>query len=306
MSRNLNPRCIRVHGVLLTGVMALLAFGLTLPALAQPPVGPTDVAAADKIGVTLYQGNGFSGKVPLKRIYKADPSGDTGHYELEFASDNMNTKMDWKAKFKMPAGMILKSFELSTANGPIQVTTAGADSWDGQTLIDTVTLSPWNLNRVLQQCIDHLKQPDGSFKDSATFDLQADLTELVRGKGICTAPNAPPGSASSYSGQATPKTRVTAYIVNPAQKVTSDGRPDRLSQPRPGRLPPSDSGIGGAGHQPASGTLVLPTGPRLPQPASAGRLIAEPKRTEARETFKRTKPHVNFGVPVRQLQSAQP
>ena len=296
MSRNLNPRCIRVHGVVLTGVMALLALGLTLPAQAQPPVGPTDVAAADKIGVTLYQANGFSGKIPLRLVFEGNPQTDMGHYELKFASDNMNTKMDWKAKFKMPAGMIFKSFELGTANGPIQVTPAGADSWDGQTLIDTVSLSPWNLNRVLQQCIDHLKQPDGSFKDSATFDLQADLTELVRGKGICAAPNAPPGNASSYSGQATPKTRVTAYIVNPLKKATVDGRPDRLSLPRPARLPPSDSSIGGAGRQPASGSLVLPTGPRLPQPASAGRLIAEPKRTEAKETFKRTKPHVNVGT----------
>jgi hypothetical protein len=270
------------------GLVALLAASAPW-AQGQPPVGPTNVATEEKVGVTVYQVNGFNGEIPLKKVYKVDPSGDTGHYELEFASGNMNTKMQWKAKFIMPPGMIFKSFELFTANGPIQVTPASADTWDGQKLIDEVTLSPWSMSHVLQQCKQQLTNPDGTFKDSATFDLQANEVDQVRGKGICTFPNAPPGSASSYSGKATPKTRVKAYIVGGGQKATVGGDATRLSSGRPAARPPSriptgrpsrpmpprDTG-GASVKKPATGVLVLPSG-----------------GTAAKEKFVRTKPHVN-------------
>ena len=291
--------CTNLHGKLagratlsggawLVGLAALLAC-CSAPVQAQPPVGATNVAAAEKIGVTLFQVNGFNGQVPMKKVYKVDPSGDSGHYELDFASGGMNTKMAWKAKFVLPAGMIFKSFELLTANGPIQIAPASADTWDGQKIIDEVTLSPWNMNRVRQQCIQQLTNPDGTFKDSATFDLQADLVEVVRGKGICTPPNAPPGSASSYSGQSTPKTRVKAYIVGGAQNSTVGPEAKKLSAGQtaakatgtPASQPtqpagPRGSSSGASIQKPALGTLVLPTG-----------------GTAAKDHFERTKPHVN-------------
>ena len=149
-------RCVVIPGAMLCGLLALLALSVAAPVQAQPPVGPSQLAAKEKIGVTLYQVNGFRGKIPLKKVYKVDPSGDTGHYELEFASSSMNTKMDWEAKLVVPSGMIFKSLEVSTFNGNVNVTPASADSWDGQTIIDKVTVSPWNMNHVLDQCIAQL------------------------------------------------------------------------------------------------------------------------------------------------------
>jgi hypothetical protein len=289
-------------GAWLAGLVALLACW-SAPLKAQPPVGPTDIAAAEKVGVTLFQVNGFNGKIPLKKVYHVDPAGDSGHYELDFASAGMNTKMEWKAKFVIPPGMIFKSFEVFTANGPIQITPASADTWDGQKIIDEVTLSPWSLNHVLQQCKQQLTNPDGTFKDSATFDLQASEVEVVRGKGICTFPNAPPGSASSSSGKATPKTRVTAYIVGGAQHATGSPEAKKLTAERstasPTRLPasrptqpagPRGSGGGASVKKPALGTLVLPTG----------------GGTAAKDRFERTKPHVNAASEPLQLRDIVP
>lgn len=274
-----------IGGVCLTGLAALLAAG-SAPVHAQPPVGPGNIATAEKVGVTLFQVNGFNGQIPMKKVYKVDPSGDTGHYELDFASGGMNTKMAFKAKFVLPAGMVFKSLEVFTANGPTQVTTAAADTWDGHQIIDEITLSPWDMNRVRQQCIQQLTNPDGTFKDSATFDLQANLTEVVRGKGICSFPNAPPGSASSYSGTATPKTRVKAYIVGGSQHVgggespgigRAGAKPNRIPTTSvPSGRPTQPAGRGTGIKKPAIGELVLPSG-----------------GTAAKDRFERTKPHVN-------------
>ncbi|MCI0359530.1 MAG: hypothetical protein L0211_13720 [Planctomycetaceae bacterium] len=299
-------RAIFASSVLCTGIVALLAMLLAAPAQAQPPVGPTDVAAAEKIGVTLYQASGLHGKIPMKKVYKVDPSGDTGSYVLEFASANMNTKMDFQAKFVVPAGMVFKSFEVFMFNGNVNVTPGSADSWDGQTIIDKVTVSPWNMNHVLEQCIAQLTNPDGTFKDSATFDLQADVTELVRGKGIAAFPNAPPGSASSYSAQVKPRTRVVAYIVEESRKSEDSREIKRLSSDRPaarlpgspsarpGRPAPSrDTGSGASGAKPKFDAQVLPARPRMPQPPSSGVLSGGSSRTAAKEQFDRKKPHVN-------------
>jgi hypothetical protein len=301
------------RGVLACGLAALLATIPLAAAQAQPPAGPGNIAAAEKVGVTLYQANGLNGKIPLKKVWKVHPSGDSGQYVLEFASANMNTKLNIKAKFAMPDGMVFTSFEVSTHNGPQQVSTAGADSWDGQTLIDEVTVSPWNMNRVLQQCIDHLTNPDGTFKDSATFDLVASETEQIRGKGICKYPNAPPGALSSYNGKMTPKTRVEAYIVSTDRRGEGTRDNARLSSSSdvPSRRPTADQPT----RRPLPGRPSVdkptPTIPatRLPQtqvpprrvpqagsalPGAGGRLIADaPKASFAKEQFQRTKPHVN-------------
>jgi hypothetical protein len=299
-------RALFAPSALLNGLVAMLAMLLAAPAQAQPPVGPTGVATAEKVGVTLYQASGLHGRVPIKKVYKVDPSGDTGSYVLEFASANMNTKMEFEAKFVVPAGMVFKSFELGTFNGPIQVTPASADSWDGQTIIDKVTVSPWNMNHVLEQCIAHLTNPDGTFKDSATFDLEAGLTEYVRGKGIATFPNAPPGGASSDSAQVKPRTRVVAYLVEESRKSEGSREIKRLSSDRPavrlpgspsarpGRPAPSrDTGSGASGAKPKFDVQVLPGRSRLPQSASAGRLSGGSTPAAAKETFQRKKPHVN-------------
>ncbi|MCU0880529.1 MAG: hypothetical protein MUF06_22385 [Pirellulaceae bacterium] len=304
------------QGLVAAGLAALLAMIPLTAAQAQIPAGPGNIATAETTGVTLYQVNGLNGKIPLKKVWKVHPSGDSGQYVLEFASPNMNTKMNFKAKFAMPDGMVFTSFEVSSHNGPQQVTTAGADSWDGQTLIDEVTVSPWNMNRVLQQCIDHLSNPDGTFKNSATFDLVASETEYVRGKGICKHPNAPPGAASSFSGKVKPKTRVEAYIVSEdrrgadtrdSARLSSSGSASRPTADQPTRRPlPGRPSVGKpATDIPATRvpttrvphTQIPPR--RVPQtssaiPAAGGRLVAgTPQSSFAKEKFQRTKPHVN-------------
>jgi hypothetical protein len=211
----------------------------------------------------------------------------------------MNTKMDFQAKFVVPAGMVFKAFEIGTFNGPIQVTPASADSWDGQTIIDKVTVSPWNMNHVREQCIAHLTTPDGTFKDSATFDLQADLTELVRGSGIATFPSAPPGHASNYSAKVTPKTRVTAYLVEESRRSEAGREMRRLSGARPAQREPIKTvrptrpapQIGSGSTAATQATFqaeVLSPPVRKPQ-------LATPQRNQAyggaKETFQRTKPH---------------
>jgi hypothetical protein len=301
---------LRARGIATPAAGVLLATLLALAAVpgrvqAQPPLGPTELAAEEKVGVTLYQASGLTGKIPLKKVQVVHPTGDTSHYELQFASSNMNTKMEFQAKFVVPAGMVFKSFEIFTFNGPTSVTPAGADSWDGQTIIDKVTISPWNMNHVLEQCVAHLKQADGSYKSSATFDLEASLTELVRGKGIATFPNAPPGSASSYSAEVKPRTRVTAYIVEESRR-SEEGRPmRRLSGARPAErepirtirparpAPQGGSGSAAPATQATFQAEVLSPLVRKPQSSAPRRLTASPSSSAAKETFQRKKPHVN-------------
>jgi len=300
-ARHIARRSASASGVLLATLLALLASAPR--AGAQPPVGPTQVAAEEKIGVTLYQASGLTGKIPLKKVQVVHPSGDTSHYELQFASDNMNTKMEFQAKFVVPAGMVFKSLELGTFNGPKSVTPASADSWDGQTIIDKVTVSPWNMNHVLEQCIAHLDQGNGTFKNSATFDLEASLTEMVRGKGIATFPNAPPGSASVYSTQVKPRTRVTAYIVEESRRSEATREMRRLVGARPAErepirtvrpsrpTPQGGSDSAAPATQPVfPGQVLLPPA-RKPQSAAPRRLTAGPSSAEAKETFQRKKPH---------------
>jgi hypothetical protein len=270
----------------------MASMALTAKVMAQPPVASTEVTTGERPGVTLYQASGLKGSIPLKKVYKVDPSGDTGHYVLEFASSNMNTEMEIMAKFVVPSGMTFVSFELSTANGPQQVTTAGADSWDGKTLVDKVTVSPWNMNRVLQQCTAQLDNGDGTFKNSATFDLQADSTEIIRGKGIAKFPNAPPGSASSSEGTVRPRTRVTAYIVF-EDRQRSDGRvakPLSANKTDPLRVAPM--------RIVTPRIVAQPTTDRLPR-TPAARLTSPVQPLPAKDRFERTKPHVN--APIRPL-----
>lgn len=256
--------------------------------------------------MTLYQASGLSGKIPLKKVQVADPSGDTSHYELQFASGNINTKMEFQAKFVVPEGMVFKGFEIGTFNGPTSVTPAGADSWDGQTIIDKVTVSPWNMNHVLEQCVAHLQQADGSFKSSATFDLEASITEYVRGKGIATFPNAPPGSASVSNAKVKPRTRVTAYIVEESRRSEAGREMRRLSgarpaqrEPirtiRPGRpAPQRDAGSAAPATQAKFQAEVSMPPSRQPQPAAPQRLGASPSSSAIKDRFERKK----LGVPV--------
>jgi hypothetical protein len=289
----------------LVAVLSALAVIAAPTAHAGPPVASTKVATGEKTGVTLYQASGLKGSIPLKKVFKVDPSGDTGHYELEFASNKMNTEMEIMAKYVVPTGMTFQSFEVRTTNGPTQVTPAGADSWDGQTIIDKVTVSPWNMNRVLQQCVDQLKNGDGTFKDSATFDLEADSTEVIRGKGIAKFANAPPGNASSLEGTVKPRTRVTAYIVGEDRKGAASKDAKRVASPpveshrvvtprpvvRPAQ-PNSDRGTtrpAGVNKTPVA-TQPLP---RIP----STRLGSSVDPTPAKDRFERNRPHVN--VPAR-------
>jgi hypothetical protein len=268
----------------LASCAALVASLASLTALAQPPVASTDVKAADKVGVTLYQVNGLKGSIPLKKVYKVDPSGDTGHYELQFASSNMNTEMEIMAKYVVPAGMTFQSFEVRTVNGPTQVTPAGADSWDGKTIIDKVTVSPWNMNHVLQQCVAHLQNGNDTFEDSATFDLEADSTETIRGNASAFFPNAPPGSASSATGTMKPRTRVTAYIVG-ADRKGSDDREVKRVAPAKSTTQPAD-----VIKTPVAKTPVVTPQPQRTAPA---RLTGTVNPVLAKDRFERTKPHVN-------------
>ena len=300
-NRSSASRCVPTAGVFIAALLAISSAPARIQA--QPPMGPTQVAAEEKVGVTLYQASGLTGKIPLKKVQVVDPSGDTSHYELQFASGNMNTKMEFQAKFVVPAGMVFKSLEIGTFNGPTSVTPAGADSWDGQTIIDKVTVSPWNMNHVLEQCIAHLRQPDGTFKNSATFDLQADITEFVRGKGVATFPNAPPGSAMTDSAQVKPRTRVTAYIVEESRKGEAGRAINRLSGDRPAvRLPgtsvrpsrpaPQRETDSAAPAKPAKFQAeVLSIPPRRPQTAAPRRLSASSSSSPAKEQFQRKKPH---------------
>lgn len=294
-----NIRRFFISGSPLSGLAALLC---ATAVYAAPPVASTDLSAGERAGVTVYQVNGLKGSIPLKKVYKVDPSGDTGRYELQFASGQMNTEMQIMAKFVVPAGMTFKSFEVHTANGPQQVTPAGADSWDGQTIVDKVTVSPWNMSRVLQQCVAHLRNNDGTFKDSATFDLQADSTEVIRGNGIATPPNAPPGSAASASGTMTPKTRVTAYIVGEDRKGAAPAREaKRVAPPRqvlqPTNVPLSN---GRVTMTPTANVRLPGAVPQSqPQRLPSARLTGSANPLPAKDRFERTKPHVN--APLRQV-----
>lgn len=311
-AREADSRTVFTSRAWLAGLAALLAVALPAPVQAAPPVASTDVAVEEKDGVTLYQASGLKGSIPLKKVYKVDPSGDSGHYELEFASASMNTEMQIQAKFVVPSGMTFKSFEVRTTNGPTQVTPAGADSWDGQTIIDKVTVSPWNMNRVLQQCALQLQKADGTFKDSATFDLVADSTELVRGNGIASFPNAPPGGASSYTGMVKPRTRVTAFIVAEGRKGEDSREVKRVLSESPARKPTANAATGKLARPVlTAGTLKRPGTSPKPQPAPTGRLTARPSGpVPAKDRFERTKPHVNVSGstsdPTRKVRLPQP
>ena len=298
-----------VSGVWFAGLAALLAILSATTTQAAPPVASGDLAAKEKAGVTLYQASGLKGSIPLKKVWKPDDSGDTGRYVLEFASGNMNTEMQIQAKFAVPSGMVFKSFQIHTTNGPTQVTPAGADEWDGQTIIDKVTVSPWNMNRVLSQCVQQLDQGDGNFKDSATFDLVADSTEIIRGNGVAENPNAPPGSASSYSGTVKPRTRVTAYIVSADRKGADSREVKRVSSERPAVKPTiGTAAVKPTRLAPAVGELKMPAAGRKPQPAAVGELKGIGGTSPAKDTFIRTKPHVNVGTAeaARKIRGSKP
>ena len=145
------------------------------------------------------------------------------------------------------------------------------------------------------------KQADGSFKSSATFDLEASITEYVRGKGIATFPNAPPGSAMSDSAQVKPRTRVTAYIVEESRRSEAGREMRRLSGARPAdrlhfKFPVKTQREAGSAAPATQATFqaeVLSPPFRQPQSAAPQRLKTNPSSSAAKETFQRKKPHVN-------------
>ncbi len=184
---------------------------------AAPPLGPTNLGIETKPGVTLYQANGLRGSIPLKKVWVSYPSGDDGYWDLEFASSNMNTNVQFIAKFVLPGNTDFKSFQVKLYNSNVpnnvSITPTSADQWDGVTMIDKVMLNPWSLNNVLAQCKDHLTNGDGTFKNSATFTLLAGQLDSVKATGMYVySGTSNVGSMSSLPLK--PRTRVTAYLVN--------------------------------------------------------------------------------------------
>ena len=77
------------------------------------------------------------------------------------------------------------------------VSPATADAWDGKTMIDKVSIAPWSMVNVLNQCEQQLGNPDGSYKSSATFDLQPGSSERVLAQGFSRHPNAGPAGTQN-------------------------------------------------------------------------------------------------------------
>ncbi len=293
------------------GVAAPLVLLATV-AHGQVPLGAHELAAPEKVGVTLYQINGFTGTVPMKEVYVVEP-GPWTHTQLEFASSTMNEQMQFMAKAVAPPGMIFKSFGISTSNGHHQITPASADYFDGKKIIAKVTISPWPLNNLLKQCREQLTNPDGTFKNSVTFDLEVGAN-VVHGKAVF-AYEADPGDPAKWQSRSAtvhPKTRVTAYVV-PAAAATAGSRSPRspgTTQTGGRALPPAVPTVGRpAVRIPPRG--AIPEGPsgsanyqggRVPgrhQPGarhaidSRLRPAAHGPAAGAKPQFERTKPHVN-------------
>jgi hypothetical protein len=188
----------------------------------------TDLTIPEKSGVTLYQINGFHGRVPMKAVTGVGPHGAEG-LRLEFASSNMNQTTQWMAKAVAPSGTVLKSFQVASGNGIVSITPNSADSYDGRTIVDKVAIKPWNLISLLRQCREQMTNSDGSFKNSVTFDLQGTENQ-VRGNAVF-AYEANPNDPTKWvtrSAKVNAKTRVTAYLVDSA-KLSKPARPSRLS-----------------------------------------------------------------------------
>ncbi len=187
------------------------------------------LTAPEKTGVTLYQIDGFRGTVPMKVVSGVGSHGNEVT-QLVFASSNMNQTMQWMAKAVAPSGTVFKSFEVSTSNGIVGVTPNSADSYDGKTIVAKVSLKPWRLSSLLRQCREQMTNPDGSFKDSVTFDLQGGA-DIVHGKAVFAYEADPndPTKWLSRTARAYAKTRVTVHLVN-SHKQAKPKRPSRLSQ----------------------------------------------------------------------------
>lgn len=184
------------------------------PALAQLGGGPSGLKGNTKaVGVTMYQASGLTGVIYLKAVPQINPQGEYTGDKLELYN-SVNTKMKWMVRFDLPQGRDFVGLSVSANTTGASVSPATADSWNGQTMIDKVSIAPWSINRVLQQCEQHLRNPDGTYKTSAVFNLQPNLTERVKVDGHCRLPGAPPSNTESYSAQAYPRTRVTAYVLD--------------------------------------------------------------------------------------------
>lgn len=270
-SRRFSARTLAVAGLL------LLATLFTAPARAA---GPDQLAAPEKIGVTLYQINGFKGQIPLKIVSKLVNGNEVK--SLEFAHPNgMNENMQFMAKAVAPSGMIYKSFQISTVNGVASVTPASADQYDGKTIIDKVTLKPWQLSNVLQQCRTHMANGSG-WKSEATFDLQVN-SNVVHGKAVFALAANPndPTKWTSRSATVSPKTRVRAYLVSSSRSEARPSRkPSRFSRPAnqlnrrptPQRIPQQI--------QPTRRPSVLKLAPsrRIERPQPSNHRLAPPSR----------------------------
>lgn len=203
---------------------AVLGLTLSASALAQPTGGPSGLKSPAKKGVTLYQANGLTGTIYLKAVPQINPQGEYTGDKLDFLY-TMNTNMKWLVRYDLPNGHAFKGLSVSAHSQGANVSPATADSWDGATMIDTVTIKPWSLSRILQQCEQHLKKADGSYKASAVFNLQPGASERVRAQGVSIPPGAPPSNTQSASAVVFPTTRVNVYVldVRSAQKPRSSG-----------------------------------------------------------------------------------
>lgn len=262
-----------------------LAVGLAVSfaniANGQLPGGPGGFKDKEKVGVTLSQASGLKGTIYLKVVPQINPQGEHTGDKLEFYT-TMNTQMKWLVRFNLPPGRDFKGLDIGAHTQGASVSPATADSWDGKTMIDKVTVKPWSMVRVLAQCEQQLRKPDGTYRQTAVFNLKPNSTERVRAKGSCLLPGAPSSNTESFTAFAYPKTRVTAYVldvrsgrpgpVGIPQKFGNSGRPTGRRIPASTRQPtiPAQPPSTRPGRRPGRFPLLLPN-PAVRRPAAGGR-----------------------------------
>lgn len=228
--KNTAATSIMSRSKLLCGLALIFGLSMAVPANAQRFGGPTGLTTPVKKGVTLYQANGLTGLIYLKKVPQINPQGEYTGDKLEYMS-TMNTQMKWLVRFDLPPGNEFRGLSVAAHSQGATVTAATADSWNGTTMIDTVSVVPWSLNGILQQCEQQLKKPDGTYKQSAVFNLQPGISERVRAAGYHAAPGAPSSNTQSATATTNPTTRVTVYVldVRAGQKPRRSGFSQQLN-----------------------------------------------------------------------------
>ncbi|MEM7008788.1 MAG: hypothetical protein AAF462_06585 [Thermodesulfobacteriota bacterium] len=160
-------------------------------------------------GASIYQMNGLKGVVPMKLATKMVNGNEVK--VMKIANKNVNQKMKWNAKLDCPQGTGMKSFSISTVNGPVTVLNPANYSIGSMT--KQVNIKPWSLNHVAEQCQDALTKPNGKYHEEATIALQPNVSEHVRFQASCYYHGT--NNYKQYSGQVKPKTTVKCVLTNP-------------------------------------------------------------------------------------------